>query len=438
VSPESSYRFSGRLGMLLTVVGLAVGLGNVWRFPYMMGSYGGSAFLLVYLAFTLFLAVPALSAEWALGRALRAGPPDAYRSVLGNRLGLMIGAALLITVLVADSYYLVVIAQVLITAGWSVIPGFEGNQLARYSEVLSSGGLQFSVAVALLALSLWIIGRGVKRGIEAASRIIVPGFGVIMVYLIFVALTLPGAGTALAGFLRPDFAALAPADVFAALGQAFFSLGLGGTFHVIYGSYLERDGALPGNALWAAGGDLGAAIMAALFIVPTALVFSLDLAQGPGLVFDTLPRLFALLPGGGWPGGLFLLGLTAVALLSNIAALEVARAAAARVWPGLDRSILLGLFALEVVLIAPVAFDNSLIGVLDLVFGSGMQMLGALAATLTLTWGLGRERAARAIFGEQRTGRSALLADLYTRWLALVVPLVLLAVLAGYIYSQFN
>jgi len=127
MNPEASYRFSGRLGMLLTVVGLAVGLGNVWRFPYMMGSYGGSAFLLVYLVFTLLLAVPALSAEWALGRALRAGPPDAYRMVLGKRLGLLIGAVLLITVLVADSYYLVVIAQVLITARWTEIPGFGGH-----------------------------------------------------------------------------------------------------------------------------------------------------------------------------------------------------------------------------------------------------------------------------------------------------------------------
>lgn len=436
MSTESSYRFSGRLGMLLTVIGLAVGLGNVWRFPYMMGSYGGSAFLLVYLAFTLLLAVPALSAEWALGRALRCGPPDAYRMVLGKRLGLAIGALLLVTALVADSYYLVVIAQVLITAGWSVVPGFHGDDLAAFSETLSNGALQFVVAVGLLAVSLWIIGRGVRRGIEAASRVIVPGFGVIMLYLIAVALTLPGAGAALGRFLQPDFAAMGAADVFAALGQAFFSLGLGGTFHVIYGSYLDRDAALPGNAVWAAGGDLGAALLAALFIVPTALVYSLDLAQGPGLVFDTLPRLFALLPGGGWPGGLFLLGLTAVALLSNIAALEVARAAAARVWPGRERAILLGLFVLEALLIAPVAFDNSLIGVLDLVFGSGMQVLGGLAAVLTLTWGLGRVRAAQAIFGEDRTRRSIMLADLYTRWLALVVPLVLLAVLAGYIQSQ--
>ncbi|MDT8450044.1 MAG: sodium-dependent transporter [Wenzhouxiangellaceae bacterium] len=426
---QAPIRFSGRVGMLLTMIGLAVGLGNVWRFPYMMGSYGGSAFLLVYLAFTLLLAVPVLSAEWALGRATGRGPPGAYRAVLGPRAGWLIGGLLLITVLVADAYYLVVIGQILITAGWSLGPGFAEGRVADFAGTLGSGALQFAVAAGLLVLSLWIIERGLKRGIEAASRWIVPGFAVVMAWLIVVALNLPGASGALADFLEPDFAALGAGDVFAALGQAFFSLGLGGTFHVVYGSYLDRRGPLVGNAVLAAAGDAGAALLASLFIVPTALVFALDLAQGPGLIFDTLPRLFAQLPGGGWPGGIFLLALTAVALLSNVAALEVARAAFARRWPGRDRQILFALLAIELALIAPVAFDNDLIAVLDLVFGSGMQLLGGLAAVIALGWGLGTTAAARAIFGEQLPAP----ARLYVRWLRWVVPLGLLAVLAGWL-----
>ncbi|MFU8877676.1 MAG: sodium-dependent transporter [Wenzhouxiangellaceae bacterium] len=427
------FQFSSRLGMLLTMIGLAVGLGNVWRFPYMMGSYGGSAFLLVYLAFTLLLAVPALSAEWALGRATGQGPPGAYRAVFGRRAGTLIGGILLVTVLVADSYYLVVIGQILITASWSLGPGFEEQRLTAFSATLGNGALQFGVAAALLVLSLWIISRGLRHGIEAASRWIVPGFAVVMIYLIVVALNLPGARVALAGFLRPDFGVLGAGDVFAALGQAFFSLGLGGTFHVVYGSYLQRSQPLVGNATLAASGDITAALLASLFIVPVALVFSLDLAQGPSLIFDTLPRLFMHLPGGGWPGGLFLLALTAVALLSNIAALEVARAALARRWPGRNRQILAGLLVIELLLIAPVAFDNSLIGVLDLVFGSGMQLAGGLAAVVALGWGLGRVPAARAILGDPLPGW----AGLYTQWLRWAVPLVLLAVLAGWVYATF-
>jgi len=420
--------------MLLTMIGLAVGLGNVWRFPYMMGSYGGSAFLLIYLAFTLLLAAPALSAEWALGRATRAGPPDVYRQVFGNRFGWLLGGLLLVTVLVADSYYLVVIGQILITAVWSMGPGFGDSRIAAFQATLGNGALQFGVAAGLLVLSLWIIDRGVRHGIEATSRWIVPGFVVVMVYLIGVALNLPGAGTALAGFLRPDFGALNAGDVFAALGQAFFSLGLGGTFHVVYGSYLGRGTPVVGNASLAALGDISAALLASLFIVPVALVFALDLAQGPSLIFDTLPRLFAQLPGGGWPGGLFLLALTAVALLSNIAALEVARAALARRWPGHRRRIIAGLLGIELLLIAPVAFDNNLIGILDLVFGSGMQLAGGLAAVVALGWGLGRTRAAAALFGES----SPAWGGLYTQWLRWVVPLVLLAILVAWLIGQLR
>lgn len=418
--------------MLLTMIGLAVGLGNVWRFPYMMGSYGGSAFLLIYLAFTLLLAVPALSAEWALGRAARAGPPDVYRRVFGNRFGCLLGGLLLVTVLVADSYYLVVIGQILITAAWSLGPGFGESRIEAFQATLGNGALQFGVAAGLLVLSLWIIDRGVKHGIEAASRWIVPGFVVVMVYLIGTAMNLPGADSALAGFLRPDFGALDAGDVFAALGQAFFSLGLGGTFHVVYGSYLDRKTPLAGNAALAALGDVSAALLASLFIVPVALVFALDLAQGPSLIFDTLPRLFAQLPGGGWPGGMFLLALTAVALLSNIAALEVARAALARRWPDRRGAIIAGLLGIELSLIAPVAFDNDLIGILDLVFGSGMQLAGGLAAVIALGWGLGRTRAAAALFGEA----SPRWGGLYVQWLRWAVPLVLLAVLAGWLIEQ--
>jgi len=257
---------------------------------------------------------------------------------------------------------------------------------------------------------------------------------VVMFYLIGVALNLPGAGAALTGFLRPDFGALDAGDVFAALGQAFFSLGLGGTFHVVYGSYLERRRPLAGNAALATLGDISAALLASLFIVPVALVFTLDLAQGPGLIFDTLPRLFAQLPGGGWPGGLFLLALTAVALLSNIAALEVARAALARRWPDGGRRIIASLLGIELLLIAPVAFDNDLIGVLDLVFGSGMQLAGGLAAVIALGWGLGRARAAGALFGETTPAWGGL----YTQWLRWAVPLVLLAVLASWLIGQLR
>ncbi len=424
--------------MLFSVIGVAVGLGNVWRFPYMMGSYGGSAFLLIYLLFTVMLAVPVLSAEWALGRGTGMGLPGAYLASFGRRWGWLVAALLLVTVLVADSYYLLVIAQVVMTAGWAMYPGFSDDNLFQFQTWLGHGWWQYSVALALLLLSLWVIGRGLNRGIEAFSRYIMPGFALIMLYLIFIALSLPGALVALQQFLRPDFGAMAAGDVFAALGQAFFSLGLGGTFHVVYGSYARSSQQLPQSALAAAGGDVLAALLASLFIVPVALVFSLDLAQGPGLIFDTLPRLFMRLPDGGLLGAGFLLALTAVALLSNIAALEVAAAAVRERFPGFalrrGRMLLLGLFLIEAALMLPTALHNELIGTLDLVFGSGMQLLGGLLAVLALGWGLGRARARAALFGEHVTNWQIV----YVQWLRWIIPLVILSVLAGWLFARIS
>lgn len=429
-------QFASRLGMLLSMIGVAVGLGNVWRFPYMMGSYGGSAFLCVYVLFTLLLAVPVLSAEWALGRSTGLGIPGAYLASFGRRFGWLVAGALLLTVLVADSYYLLVIAQIVMTAGWTVWPGFSADNLGQFQHWLGNGWLQYTLALLLLGLSLWIIGRGLNRGIEACSRVIMPGFALVMLYLVAVTLALPGALSAMRSFLRPDFAAMSATDVFAALGQAFFSLGLGGTFHVIYGSYVRQQQHLPLSAMGTAAGDLLAALLAALFIVPVALVFSLDLAQGPGLIFDTLPRLFLQLPDGGVLGAAFLLALAAVALLSNIAALEVAAAALRERWPQFSArhgaGILLGLFGIEALLMLPSALDNTLIGTLDLVFGSGMQLLGGLLAVLALGWGVRRSGAARALFGEQ----PARWHGCYLFWLRWIIPLLICLVFAGWLWQQ--
>ena len=416
--------------MLLTMVGVAVGLGNVWRFPYMMGSYGGSAFLFVYLLFVVLLAVPALTAEWALGRSTRAGPMQAYPRVYGRRLGGAIGYLLLVTVLVADSYYLVVIGQIVIGSGHGALAGYSDTALQAFARHVSNAWLQYAVSLALLALSLWIIARGLNRGIERVSRLFVPFFGTIVIYLIGAALTLDGALAGLAAFLRPDFAALQAQDVFAALGQAFFSLGLGGTFFVIYGSYLADDEPLFGSALATGVGDAGAALLAGLFVVPAALSFGLDLAQGPALIFSTLPELFAVMPGGRWLGPLFLASLAMVAFLSNLAALEVAatglRERPSR--PPLGR--VLGLLAaLEAVLMLPSVLDNDHIATLDLIFGSGMQVTGSLLAIVGVGWLLGNSALGRQVL----SGRAPGLQRGYAFWVRWLIPVALAMILILYV-----
>lgn len=431
---QESVHYTSRLTAILTLIGVAVGLGNVWRFPYMMGKYGGSAFFAIYLGFMLLFAVPALIAEIALGREGGGGILAAFRKAFGERAGSVVGVLLMSTLLIAASYYAVVVANVLFTTAFSVLKGFDKQTVPVFQSQLSNGWLQYGITLLLVSAALYVVHRGLKNGIEAVSKIVVPFFGLVIIYLIFNALSLPGATGKLVEFLKPDFAALSAEHVFAALGQSFFSVGLGGTFMVAYGSYLSRDESIPKIAIATSIGDLGASLLASLFLVPTILVFGLDLASGPGLIFATLPKLFSTMPFGRIAGSLFLTALSAVAFLSVVAAYEV-------VVGGIHGSlfkkakkprIIVVVGILMAVLTLPSNLYPDLIGILDLIFGSGMQVFGSVLAVVGIIWGLGRNRALKQMFNIEETEGLRSFVFIWLKW---VVPAVLLSVLIGYIYS---
>lgn len=426
--------FSSRRATVLSLIGVAVGLGNVWRFPYMMGRYGGSAFLFVYLAFTVLFAIPALSGEIALGRATRKGPVGALSAAFGPRAGMPIGLLLLITILVADSYYVVVISNVAYSFWVGVRHGFSPSAQSDLQAGLGNGALQYAIAIGILTVSLFVIHSGLKKGIERISTIFVPFFWLSTVALIIGALSLPGAFAKVEAFLRPDFSAMRPVDFFAAMGQSIYSLGLGGTFMVVYGGYVAGDTSIAKTAVSTAAGNAGASLLSALFIVPTALVFGMNMTQGPRLIFETLPHLFHRLPFGEVLGAAFLGGLIMVAFLSNAAALEVLYAGAedlpGRQIRGGRRLFVIG--ALLAMLIAPSALHPALIAKLDLVFGSGMQALGCAFAVIGLTWGLGRSATLKELFGTS----SSRWRNAYYQWLRWAVPGILLLALAGYLYQS--
>jgi NSS family neurotransmitter:Na+ symporter len=427
-------RFAGRLATSLTLIGVAIGLGNVWRFPYMMGRYGGSAFLLIYVLVVFAFAIPMLTAEFALGRATRKGQIEAYRSALGRRTGAVLGSILALSILIMNAYYMVVIGNVAYTAWFDAASGFGAEQLPRFEAGLGAGGLQFAWALAVLALAAWVLILGVNKGIEAASRWCVPLFGLLVLYLIGYVFTLDGIGARIVQFLQPDFSLIGAREVFAAVGQAFFSTSVGGTFMVVYGNYFGDDVRLPAAATHTAVSDTAASLMAALFIVPTILYFGLDMAQGPSLIFATFPKLFALMPGGRAVGALFLFAFDLMAFLSAVAALEVCTSAL-RDLSG-DRigrtGATLIVAAAEVLLMWPCAHSTALIGLLDLWVGSGMQIFGAIVAAVALTFGLGRSVAIGQIFG----GRTTRWTAAYFLWLRWIVPGVLLVILALYVIDS--
>ncbi|MDX1555170.1 MAG: sodium-dependent transporter [Xanthomonadales bacterium] len=427
-------QFSSRLATLLAMAAFAVGVGNVWRFPYVMGQNGGSAFLLIYLLFVLMLAVPALVAEWSLGRATQSGPVTAFKAAYGKAFGLPLGFLALFTIFMALSYYCIVVGSVLYSAWFATVTGFHADTLVAYQDGLANNLLQYFMAAGLTIFCLWIVKRGLKRGIEAMNNLLMPVFAVVALYMVGVALTLDGAIPKLAEFFKPDFSRAGPDVWFAAMGQACFSIGISGAVGVMYGSYLRNDEKLLPSATSTGLIDTGAALLASLFVVPAVLVFGLDMAQGPTLLFNTLPELFNVMPGGRWLAGPFLAAWGLVAVLTIVAAFET-------VISGLEdyfgeRLSRLGLIlvigGLLIAVMLPIAFNPQVIGTLDVVFGSAMFMFGCMMAVIGVGWGLGKA----ALKVQVAYGLGERTASLLTFWIRWVVPAALLSILAGYILSS--
>ncbi|MEM7704440.1 MAG: sodium-dependent transporter [Pseudomonadota bacterium] len=430
-------RFSSFLTTVMTLLGVALGLGNVWRFPYMMGTNGGSAFLLVFIVLMVVIAVPAMMCELALARSKRGATITVLTESFGP-FGRFLGYVLVASVFVAGSYYTLVVANVFYSAWFSMIYGFSDGNLGEFAASLASEGQQYLVAVAVLWAALFVIWRGLKGGIERVSDTFVPFFFLVAVYLGYVALTLPGAREAVAEFMRPDFSQIGIRELSAALGQCFFSLGLGATFAMVYGKFISENQKVGSLALIAAAGDTSASVLAAVFIVPTIMVFGLPLDSGPTLLFDTVPTLLAQMDNGRWVGSLLLLALSLVAFLSVVAVFQVVTVSLGeqRIGARLGRARLLILIGLaETALIAWPAWRPEIIGPLDLIIGSWFMVTGGMLAVIAITWSYTRSDALAEIFSGGQAGRRHHMLFLWMRYL---IPIALFSIVAGSIYDTIT
>ncbi len=428
--------FSSRFGAAMTLIGVAVGLGNVWRFPYMVGKFGGAAFVLVYVLAVVLIGVPALMAELALGRETRRGPLGAFaRGRLP--LGQWVGRFFFAVVAAATGYYCAVIGWVLYFAAAELARPF-GLSLQAAAILPPDRGIETGSLVRQLVCTGIVIGtcgvvqwRGVRGGIERASIWIMPTLYVILLILVGRALTLPGAWAGVQWYLlKFSPADITPAVVVAAMGQAIFSMSLGGTFMVVYGSYMADGVSLARQAVTTAVGDTAAGLLAGLAIIPAVFALGLPPASGPSLLFTTLPRVFATIPLGWLFGVLFFAGLYGAAWLSAVAALE-ALVAGLTDNTRLTRPQAIGLMAgLTWILSIPPSLNNSIFVPWDLTFGSGMQTLGALLAVLTLGWCVDRGAALRQLSGTRPVPGWLIL------WIRVGVPVGILSVGAWWLATS--
>jgi NSS family neurotransmitter:Na+ symporter len=430
--------FASRAGAIITMVGVALGLGNVWRFPYMVGRYGGAAFVLFYLLVVLVIGVPGLMAEWALGRHTRRGTVGAFARA-GLPGGRFAGWFFFVIVIAATAYYTNVIGWVLYHAVGEVVRA--GGGAVDASRILppdsgiatQSLSLQLVCTAAVTLSCVFVLLRGLRSGIERASRIVIPLLCVILGVLILRALTLPNAWAGVEWYiLKFELSDLTPRVMMAAIGHAVFSLSLGGTFMVVYGSYLRDEDSLTANAGWTTFGDTVSGLLAGLAIFPAVFALGLEPNSGPGLIFATLPQVFAAIPLGWVFGLLFFVGLLGAGYLSGLAAFEVLVA-------GLTDNTALGrrkavwLVAAVVFFVAiPPMLNNRVFVPWDLTFGSGMQTLGALVAAVTVGWAMQRSEAIRAL---SAGGARPVPGWLY-HWIRWVIPGALLLVGAWWLLTE--
>ena len=449
--------FGSRLGFILVSAGCAIGLGNVWKFPYMAGKYGGAAFILIYLIFLVLLGLPVLVCEFAVGRASRKStarafhdlePEDAnfhnfsYMSMVSNYVLMM--------------FYTMV-------AGWMLyycyamaagkLDGKDSAQVADYFTGLQdSAGTMTLWMIIVVVLSFGVCSLGVQRGLEKITKVMMICLLALIVVLAVHSLTLDGAMEGVKFYLVPDFAAMAEIGIgnviFGALSQAFFTLSIGAGSMTIFGSYLGKDRSLLGESLHITILDTFVALMAGLIIIPACFAFGVEPGAGPGLVFITLPNVFNQMTGGKIWGALFFLFMsfaslsTVIAVFENIISYSMDRKGWSRGKAVIVNMVAMILLSLPAVFgfnilsgIQPLGAGTNIMDLEDFIVSNNLLPLGSLCYVLFCTsrygWGF------KNFLKEANCGEGISFPKQVGFYVSYIIPVIILVIfIQGYI-SKF-
>jgi len=398
-------QWGSKFGFVMAAAGSAVGLGNIWRFPYLTGENGGAAFVLVYIVCVVLVAMPMLINEIALGRLTGKNPVGAMQKLAGKG-GLskmwiaLVGILPLIVTFVVLSYYSTI-------AGWTV--GYIFTSLfsikTSFSEFIANPNYVIPLGAFVILITASIVLGGVAGGIEKATKILMPMLFVLLIVVIFRSVTLPGASKGLEYYLIPNFSKINARVVLAALSQAFFSLGVGWGMMITYGSYLPKNQNIVSSSLWVGSMDTSIALLAGFMVFPAVFSFNQKPDEGVTLIFTVLANIFQQMPLGNIAGALFFLLLFFAAITSTISMLEApsayfmdqkkwSRKKAA--WTVAIAAFLLGIpsalstGAVEGLSVVQVNFlgviKTGVMDIFDYGFGSLMMMLVVLSTCIFTGW----------------------------------------------------
>ena len=453
----ASRGFSTRLGFILVSAGCAIGLGNVWRFPYITGQYGGASFVLIYLLFLAILGLPIMVSEFAVGRASQRSCAQSfdvlepqgtkwhlykYFGIAGNLLLMM--------------YYTTVSGWMLYYLYKSATGGFSGLDAAGvgkvFGDMLADPVTMAGCMMAVVILGGLVCYRGVKAGVEKITKYMMVCLLLLMVVLAINSITLPNSELGLSYYLMPDFSKVAEYGwkevIFAAMGQAFFTLSLGIGALAIFGSYIGKEKRLTGEAIWVIVLDTFVALMAGLIIFPACFSYGVTPSSGPNLLFVTLPNVFNAMPLGALWGTLFFLFMTFAAMSTVIAVFENLVACFVEL-TGADRKTIIRYGIVVVIVLSlpcvlgfnvlsgfqPFGKGSGVLDLEDILVSNNILPLGSLVylAFCTQRYGWGWKNFLR----EADTGAGVKFPAWSRFYLTYILPLVVLIIFANGYYALF-
>lgn len=451
-------KFGSRLGFILISAGCAIGLGNVWRFPYMVGQSGGAAFILLYFAFLLLFGLPIMTMEFAVGRASQKGLVGSFKQIQPKGakwhwfgwVGLTGNYLLMMFYTTVCGWMFVYFLKMLRGDFVNTTPQQVSTQFANMQ---ASPWVMIGFMVLVTVLGFFICSLGLKKGVEKINKVMMVALLAIISVLAVRTVTLPGAGEGLRYYLIPDFGKMAELGVgevlFSAMGQAFFTLSIGMGCMAIFGSYIDKDRRLFGESVSIAVLDTFVAIVSGLIVIPSCFAFDIPTNAGPGLLFETLPQVFDSMAGGRIWGSLFFLFMmfaamsTVTAVFENLVSFWVDTRGWSRRKSAVVNAVLVILLSLPCALgfnllsgIHPLGGDSTIMDLEDFIISNNILPLGSLVYVLFCTWNK-KGWGWNAFIEEANSGKGLRFPKKMYFYCKYVLPLVLL-VLWGYgIYTTF-
>ncbi|MDP4550147.1 sodium-dependent transporter [Guptibacillus hwajinpoensis] len=435
-------QWSSRLGFILAAAGSAIGLGAIWKFPYTAGQNGGGAFFLIFILFTLILGLPLLLAEFSIGRTAQSNAVDSYKTISPESKWYRVGIMGMITSFILLSFYSVVggwIISYLYKAVTGELTGLSSDEYAQvFGSTISNPFVSVFAQFLFIILTILVVARGVEKGIEQASKIMMPALFILFIILVIRAVTLDGAVEGITFLLQPDFSKVTSQTILEAMGQSFFTLSVGVSVMVTYSSYLPKSQSLPRSAFSIVAMNIFIVLLAGLAIFPAVFAFDLEVGAGPVLLFNVLPTVFSQLPFGMLFFIAFLVLFLFAALTSAFSMLEIIVSVISKGNLDLRKKwawiIGLAIFiagipsALSYGLLSDVTlFDKTIFDLADYAVSNVLLPIGALLIALFVP----RKMKKSALYEELKRG-SSLKKGLFETWYFLirfVAPLLILFVM---------